>query len=403
VIEGLEQYATTGHQRNVAIEYGKTGDSMKCARALNLDDGNVRKIIRKLKARAAKTNPELHNGKVPEPYELAGVSTYTKNKAGEPMWVKTRLSREAQEELLKEFTESFCEEIPKLPPTPPPKQKLNKDIIPWFQIGDAHIGMLAHSAEIGHNFDLKIAERELVKAMIMLIYQAPDCERCVIQDLGDSTHYENYLGVTEAHRHALDYDGRFPKMVRVYARIMRAIIEEALKKFKYVDIIVNQGNHSRTNDVWMVIFLRHVYENEKRVHVLNNSSVFIPYRMGNTFVMCHHGDKARGPKLIDVMKTDFRQDFGEAKYKYIDCGHIHTRSTKEVGDVVIETWNQLAPADKYAHDGGWRSRSCLTAVLRSKTYGEKGRIVLTAEEVKDILNDLPAGTSAQQRRKVYTV
>jgi len=50
-----------------------------------------------------------------------------------------------------------------------------------------------------------------------------------------------------------------------------------------------------------------------------------------------------------------------------------------------------------------RTRQCITAVLRSKTYGEKGRIVLTAEEVKDMILKAPAGTAASARREVYTV
>lgn len=69
----------------------------------------------------------------------------------------------------------------------------------------------------------------------------------------------------------------------------------------------------------------------------------------------------------------------------------------------MESWNQLAPGDKYAHDGGWRSRACLTCVLRSKTYGEKGRITISAEEVKDIIDKAVPGAEALKRRAVYSV
>ena len=138
--------------------------------------------------------------------------------------------------------------------------------------------------------------------------------------------------------------------------------------------------------------------------VIDNDSVFIGYRMGNTFVMSHHSDKCKHNKLVDVMATDFREDFGEAKYKYIDIGHIHHKSiAKEYGDVTIESFNQLAPMDKYAFEGGGRSRSCLTCVLRSRTYGEKGRLIITAEEVKDLLKNVPKGTHVQPLRKAHRV
>ena len=59
--------------------------------------------------------------------------------------------------------------------------------------------------------------------------------------------------------------------------------------------------------------------------------------------------------------------------------------------------------DKWAHDYGYRSRKCMTTVLRSKTYGEVGRMTLTLEDLNDIIKDVPAGTHAKTRRIVHTV
>lgn len=112
-------------------------------------------------------------------------------------------------------------------------------------------------------------------------------------------------------------------MIDVYARVMRFIVDKALSKAANVDVIVNQGNHSRTNDIWMATLLRMVYERTGRVSVLNNHTPFIGYRMGRTFVMTHHSDKCRPAKLADVMATDFASDWGETLYRYIDIGHIH--------------------------------------------------------------------------------
>lgn len=301
--------------------------------------------------------------------------------------------------------EEFCKDLPKIESKyPPGNPDYDKDVIPFFNIGDGHLGMLSYHQEVGTSFDLTIGERDLCAAMGILIDESPTCERCVIQDMGDMTHYENVAGVTDASGHDLDCDGRFPKMIKTYARVMRFIISKALDKFKFVDVIINQGNHSRTNDFWMQILLSNLYENNERVHVLDNQNIFIPYRMGNTFVMTHHSDKCRPKKLADVMTTDYRQDFGETEYHYIDIGHIHHgMQLKEHPGVVIESFNQLATKDAYAHEGGWRSRSCLTVVYRSKTYGEVGRQRLSLERVRDVLKDLQAGTSANIRPKVYSV
>lgn len=50
-----------------------------------------------------------------------------------------------------------------------------------------------------------------------------------------------------------------------------------------------------------------------------------------------------------------------------------------------------------------RCRDARNGVPDGKTYGEKGRIVLTAEEVKDMILNAVPGTSANVRREVYTV
>jgi len=380
------------------------GNKAATARELKYDERALRRRLKRLALKGY--SPAHHLTRVvPDPFLVKGVSQLYKRGEEAPVleWLKTSVDHRQMAEMFKAFADAYLEESPKIDPIEAPRLQLNTDIIPWFQIGDGHIGMLAHSHEVGHNFDLKIAESELVKAMTMLIDRAPDCERCVIHDLGDMTHYQDFTAKSES-GHDFDFDSRYPKMIDTVARIMRSIVNKALSKFKHVDVIVNQGNHSRSNDVWMRVFLNHVYENEPRLHVLDNSSVFIPYRMGKTFVMTHHSDKCKPARLVDVMATDFAQDWGEATYRYIDIGHIHHRTVaRELSGVTVESWNQLAPSDKYAHDGGWRSRACLTVVLRSKTYGETGRITIPVEEVKDIIDSALPGTEGSKRRNVYSV
>lgn len=332
---------------------------------------------------------------------LKGTSTCYKD--GKPImqWVKTRADHEALQRIVEEGIQAFIDEIPAADVAPAPLD-FQSDVIPWIQIGDAHLGMLAHASEVGENFDLKIAERELCGAIGILIDELPSCERLVINDLGDFTHYENFTATTEASGHALDFDTRFTRMIRVYSRVMRFIVEKALSKAKFVDVIVNQGNHSRTNDIWMAELLRVAYGHTGRVNVLDNDSVFIAYRMGKTLVMTHHSDKCKPPRLVDVMTTDYRKDFGETEFHYIDIGHVHHGMVmKEHPSVFVESFNHLAALDKWAHDGGYRNRKSITIVLRSKTYGEVGRRVLPIQEIRDRLQGAKQATPRE--REVYTV
>ena len=392
---GLRPFATKRQQEYLdALEVH--GSSRKVGAALGVHHQSVMKSIHALEREAARrgyspAHDMTHT--VPDGFTVKGVSTYY-DAEGKPrgQWVKSKLDEYILAEARAEAIAAFVTDCPAIP-APPGPLDYDSDIIPWIQIGDAHIGLLCHAAEVGENFDLKIAAAELCGAIEILIDELPDCERIVINDLGDATHYENFTATTEASGHPLDHDNRFPKMIRVYSQIMRWIIDKALTKARHVDVIVNQGNHSRTNDIWMAELLRVAYGATGRVNVLNNDNVFIGYRMGNTFVMTHHSDKCKPARLAQVMATDFARDWGETEYRYIDVGHVHhSMVSKEHPGVFIESFNHLAATDRWAHDSGYRNRKSITTVLRSRTYGEVGRRVLPIQEIRRRITgaDVPA-------------
>ncbi len=384
--ERLAEWATD-RQKEYIRAINEYGGIRAASRALGVDKSSIQAAVKRVKRIAVLHgySPEHDlTHVVPEPFIVRGTSTYY-NRDGNPIgqWVKSKLDDQKYLELVKDTIAAFYAECQQIPVSAPPSE-YNPDVIPWIQIGDAHCGLLTHAAEVGENFDLKIAERELCAAISMLIDEIPNTERIVINDLGDFTHIENMKGETEASGHKLDYDGRFPKMIKVYSRVMRFIVEKALAKAKFVDVIVNQGNHSRTNDIWMAELLRVAYGHTERVNVLNNDTVFIAYRMGKTLVMTHHSDTCKPNRLAGVMITDFRKDFGETEFHYIDIGHIHHGMVmKEHPSIIIESFNHLAATDKWAHDGGYRNRKSITIVLRSKKYGEIGRRLLPIEEIRD--------------------
>lgn len=398
---GLLKYATKTQAKYLAA-VNEHGSYRAASRALGVNFKSVFDSIRALEKNAALRGyaPEhdmVHD--VPEPYIVKGTSTYYGDD-GKPrgQWVKTRVDLDKAREIMREAVAAFAEDTPKITPAPGP-QKPQSDIIPWIQIGDAHLGLLCHDSEVGESFDLKIAEAELIGAIFKLIDECPSSERIVINDLGDSTHYSNFPGISLKSGHSYDLDTRFPKMIRVYSRVMRAIVDRALTKAQHVDVIVNQGNHSRENDIWMRELLEVAYGHTGRVHVLNNDSVFIAYRMGKTLVMVHHSDKCKPRDLIGVMTTDFRKDYGATQFHYIDIGHVHHHFvSKEHPGVVIESWNHLAVTDRWAHDLGYRSRKSISMVFRSRTYGEVGRRILPIQEIRDHLVSLGKGRNVAEKQ-----
>ncbi|MGG4646026.1 hypothetical protein [Pseudomonas aeruginosa] len=77
--------------------------------------------------------------------------------------------------------------------------------------------------------------------------------------------------------------------------------------------------------------------------------------------------------LPGVMATDRAKDWGETIHRYWYTGHIHHESKKEFPGCVVESFNTLAPADSYAHSGGYRARQNMKCVVLHKEHGEVAR------------------------------
>lgn len=371
----------TAKQAEAIAAIETAGSVSAAARLLGISRGAIRDRISSVTSGAA-LRAEIDD-RVADGFELRGYSQFTKTAAGEPIWLKTRKAERDYWEGVQKAIDGFKPIDPATITAHPLAPQ--SDIIPWLQIGDAHLGMLATERETGANFDIGIGRTELCAAAATLIDEAPECDRMVINDLGDGTHYETFKAVTQASGHALDYDTRYWKMIDAYMEVSEFIVERALAKAKTVDLIYNAGNHSESNDTWMAAHMRSLHRKNPRVNVLDNANRFIAYRMGKTLVVVHHGDKAKPEKFRDVVCSDFSSDWGETEFRYLDGGHVHHSQRKELAGCIFESWNNLAPRDKYAHDAGYRSKQCMSIVYRSRTYGELGRHVMPIERVRDII------------------
>lgn len=405
---GYVEYANSDKQKEIASLMDEGLSSRRIAEKLKMDSGGARAIMRRIKARAQHHGYNPHYGMIegyPDGYKFHKATIHRKADGTIiQVWDRMTKDQETCTNLALAIKDAFAHQITPIARIKKPSGSFDKDIIPWLEIGDAHIGMMALESQVGHNFDLDIATGELKFAVTELIWRAEPCDRFVVHDVGDGTHFENESATTEHSGHALDAAGPFIDVVRAYIDFITFAIEAALRRHNHVDVIISQGNHSRKNDKTTAVLLELLYANNPRVHILDNTTPFIPYRMGNTFVLCHHGDKVKPAGLASIMAQDWAQDWGETFYHYIDGGHVHhSQVRKEQNGAIYESFNQLAPNDRYAYEGGWRSRSFLNLLYRSKTYGEKGREVLTAEEVKDRMDKLVPGATAQKRRKVHTV
>src|SRR5208282_28739 len=184
-----------------------------------------------------------------EGYKLKGTSTLV-GKDGEIklQWIKTDADQLLREQAQKAAFEVLCSQLPPLPVIADPVTQ-EEDLLTLYTLTDCHVGMLAWDKESGEDWDLKIAEDCLCTTFIRMIDAAPASAVGVINQLGDFLHFDSLSPMTPTNHHILDADSRYQKMVEVAVRILRRVIEHALRKFEHVQVYMHEGNHDPAGSV----------------------------------------------------------------------------------------------------------------------------------------------------------
>ena len=362
-----------GSQRTI----GSGGGRRKClspehvgSRTYNIDREVEADEIREVRQGIA----PAHGLTVPMPagYLMGKVTVQAAGGNVERTWTRMSPDAEAQQAVFEAAARAMVADMPRLKPRKA-SGTWRTDLLTVYPIGDPHIGMYAWAEETGDDWDLNIAERVHCGAMAELVQAAPATEQAIVWNLGDALHYDSMAAVTPRSGHFLDADGRYAKMVAVAIKIIRQCIESALTKHARVHVVNLPGNHDETGALWLSIALSHIYENEPRVTIDTNPSVFSYYRWGKVLLGGHHGHACKPAALAGVMACDRAKDWGETTHRHWLIGHIHHESKKELSGVTVESFNTLAAKDAYATNGGWRSGRSMQAIVYHNVHGEVGR------------------------------
>jgi len=369
----LKEWATEAQARYIdaVIEHG---GYRAAARVLGVADTTVKRSIDALKANAAlRGYSPAHQMSHPVPagYLVKGVSTYY-DEDGKPrgQWVKSTLDRSRAADIARAGIEALQEEVRGLAPiTPPPKHVLEQ-ILAVYPLGDPHFGMYAWARECGEDFDLEHAERLTLGAVDRLVYTAPQAETAILLPLGDVFHANDQTNQTPAHKHQLDVDSRFVKVLQVGVKTFRHAILRLLGRHRKVIVRFVQGNHD-PEAVWaLALTIAAYFENEPRVCVDLSPSKFWFYRFGKVLIGATHGDTCKPEMLMGVMAADRPEDWGKTKHRYWYCGHVHHSSVKEYPGVTVETFRTLAAKDAYAASHGYRAGRDMRCIVHHLEHGE---------------------------------
>jgi hypothetical protein len=380
----LKEWCTESQARYIDAvnEYG----SMRAAaRALKVNYYTVHCAINRAQASAARRGYAPDHDMVrtvPEGFKVKGVSTYY-NDDGKPVgqWVKSEADKQAQEALMRSAFEAMAEDLPRLSKTLAPADTLPQ-LCNVYTLTDSHVGALCWGKETGADWDLKIAEEVLTGCFERMLLSAPRARVGIVAQLGDFLHQDSMAAVTPTNGHLLDADGRFSKVVQVAVRVLRRVVDMALKRHEAVVVLLAEGNHDLSSSIWLRTMFAALYENEPRIKVIDSPLPYYVHQHGETMIGWHHGHLKKNDGLPLMFAAAFAKVWGNTTKRYIHTGHRHHIEEKEHDGVVVVQHPTLAARDAYAARGGWIAERSAKAITYHERFGEVGRVTVTPEMLR---------------------
>jgi hypothetical protein len=319
-----------------------------------------------------------------EPYEvfpgqvIDRVSAYLDaDKNWQGGWIKTKKDAPDFLASIEALKETFAEYagLSALPPEPSEVV----DSLTNYVIGDHHLGMYAWKAETGEDYDLQIGENILMDAMTKLVQRSPNSDTAMVISMGDFFHTDSSNNQTSRSHNALDVDTRRAKVFKIGVNLMVKCIELALQKHKKVIVRTLPGNHDAETTPTLAIALWAFFQNNDRVEVDINPSNFFFYQFGKTMIAGTHGDQAKLQDMPLIMASRQAKMWGETVFRYAYGGHVHHKSRitqKELGGVIAETFQILAPADSWHSNMGYGAGRSMTSITYTREGGEESRQIV---------------------------
>ena len=371
--EKLKEWATETQAKYIDA-VNKHRSMRAAARDLGVNFGTIYGAIRGVKKKAAIFNysPEHHMTRPIAPgLKLRGTSNLYKPGEAAPRleWVKTSVDDDAREEILREFALSLANDIKPLPPIKPPNASLDGDLLCVYPMGDPHFGMYAWWEEAGENFDLDIAERLTCGAIDRLVASAPPAKTALLLNLGDMFHADNQNNTSKS-GHALDVDGRWPKVQQVGLRASIYCAKRLLERHERLILRINRGNHDGHSSYALSLMLSCYFSDEPRIEVDLSPAPVWYYRFGSVLIGSTHGDTVKGPDMVSVMAADRPAEWGETKHRHWYVGHVHHQEVKEYRGGTVEYFRTLAARDAWHAGQGYRAGRDMRLIVHHREFGE---------------------------------
>lgn len=374
-------FAESESQMAVANLLDKGFSKRQISKELGILERNVYRAAKRIKENAVKRGYSPDHDMthvVPSGYKVKGISTYY-NDEGKPtgQWVKSATDEQQRAQALLDAVENAATALPKFKPTKAPAQT-DSNLASLLTITDFHLGMKAWKDSDGDDWDVKIARDVFLNSINDMISASPKSGTGILNQLGDFLHWDGLVQVTPTSGHHLTGDDRYSKLVELSISVMSEAVLLMLKKYEKVIVVQAEGNHDLASSVWMRKFIKHRFQDEPRVEVIDNEFPYYAYQHGEIMLGFHHGHKMRMAQLQKLFASEprFRKLWGQSTHAYIHVGHLHHERVLDDAGCTVEQHPTLAARDNYSSSHGYVSQRGAKVITYDKSDGEVHRVTV---------------------------
>lgn len=248
-----------------------------------------------------------------------------------------------------------------------------------IDLADIHFGKLATLIETRNEYDLEIAERRCIEAVIGLLEKSKNFHIDEIHLIigNDLLHTDTPFRKTTAGT-PQDTNGMWTDAFKVAKNTLIKVIEQLRMKAK-LKVIFNPSNHDYMSGYFLADTLSSWFNNSGV-----EFDVSIRHRKyhvyGNSLIGSSHGDGAKEINTPLIMAQEEPEMWAKTKYRYIYLHHLHhkikkmTQSAKDYVGVTIEYMRSPSGTDRWHFDNGYLSHKAIEGFIHSRENGQVAKL-----------------------------